>query len=130
MISDATFIMYLSMVVHCWLPACIQPIVAAQIGGGPKRQSKQTLLAGKSPTKIDVSEKENHLKMGGFICVHFSSICLWAQKVFSTLMALFLAHSIFSATMQRCEEVYNFNKDDCMLAASVFLAILSFNGLV
>jgi hypothetical protein len=94
------------------------------------RQSKQTLLAGKSPTKIDVSEKENHLKMGGFICVHFSSICLWAQKVFSTLMALFLAHSIFSATMQRCEEVYNFNKDDCMLAASVFLAILSFNGLV
>lgn len=39
-----------------------------------------------------------------------------------------MAHSIFPATMQRCEEVYNFNKDDCMLAASVFLAILSWDG--
>lgn len=59
------------------LVACLYP---TDCGGPPAalRQSKQRLLPGKSPTKIEVSEKENHLKMGGFICVHLSSICFWA----------------------------------------------------
>lgn len=91
MISDATFIMQLSMVVHCWLPACIQPIVAAQKGGPPAIEAN--VVGWEIPNKDRCFRKGESSKNGWIY------MCSFQFHMFMGPKSFFNSHGTFFGTL-------------------------------